>query len=421
MTAYVRTFGCQQNEADSERIKGHLAALGYDFTEDPTVANLAVLNTCAVREHAESRAFGHLGALKPWKMAKRGRTLIFCGCMAAEQAVRDKMKSSYPYVDIILTPDEIDLIPEKLSSPNSPLSTLNSPLRTPPPKAWLSIMTGCNNFCSYCIVPHVRGREKSKPAHELVSEFSGLVEQGYKDITLLGQNVNSYRDGDTDFVALLKQLCAVNGDYWVRFMTSHPKDCTPELLQFMADQPHMARHLHLPVQSGSDRVLGAMNRGYGKERYMGLLDLARKLMPDLTVTSDIIVGFPTESESEFVNTMDLVERADFDALFTFIYSRRRGTPAADMEDLSREVKKERMERLLELQNGISAGKHAAFKGQILRVLVDGYEQDNDYPLTARTSGNRLVRLTGGADCVGKFIDAEISDCNSWNLFGRLKT
>lgn len=409
--AYTRTFGCQQNEADTERLRGALIAQGYTITDDLERADLALVNTCAVREHAESRAFGHIGELKHWKRVRPDRVLVVCGCMAEQDEVKRKIKQSYPHVDLVFgtkPPPEFQTLLEDIQ-------------RKPPPSASVPIISGCDNFCSYCVVPYVRGHETSRDSGEILTEIRGLLTKGYNDFQLLGQNVNSYNFNGLDFADLLKNICALEGDFWVRFMTSHPKDCSYEVLKFMAGEPKMARHLHLPVQAGSDKVLNAMNRRYTSAHYLMLIERARKLMPDLTVTSDIIVGFPGETEEDFEQTLALVERVEYDSLFTFIYSPRRDTPAANMEQLPRKVKQERFDRLLELQNAISNRKHAALVGTTQRVLVDGFDPENERPLSGRTSGGRLVRLSDNSKFnqsnIGKFIDVQILGHNSWNLFG----
>ncbi|MCL2084827.1 MAG: tRNA (N6-isopentenyl adenosine(37)-C2)-methylthiotransferase MiaB [Oscillospiraceae bacterium] len=435
--ACTRTFGCQQNEADTERLRGQLSAMGYALTDKPGDADLMLLNTCAVREHAESRAWGHIGELSHWKAARPGRVLVLCGCMAALPENAEKAKRSYPHVDILVEPRNIDRFPDILRSflrgakhgrytdipqaPDYASGGYDAPRRGAPPRAWMPVISGCDNYCSYCIVPHTRGRERSLPMGGIAAEIAALIEKGYKDFTLLGQNVNSYRDpdGGGGFPELLRRVCENEGDYLVRFMTSHPKDCSPALIEAMAGLKPVAPHLHLPVQSGSDRVLDAMNRGYTAARYLSLLDSARAAMPSLTVTSDIMVGFPGETDGDFEDTLSLTARARFDMLFTFIYSPRAGTPAAQMPDLPREVKQRRFERLLELQNGISHEKHAALEGTVQRVLADGYEPGNDLPLTARTPGGRLARLDGGPEWVGRFARAEITSHTTWNLFGKI--
>ena len=428
--ACTRTFGCQQNEADTERLRGQLRLMGFEFAAQPDGADVMLLNTCAVREHAESRVWGHVGELSHWKAERPGRVLVLCGCMAALPENAEKVRCSYPHVDLLIEPRQIGSFANILSAylqGKEPYHSLEpdqlsaAVQRAAPPRAWIPVMSGCDNYCSYCIVPHTRGREQSLSMDAVSNDIESLLDEGYKDFTLLGQNVNSYRDpsGGGGFPELLRRVCARGGDYLVRFMTSHPKDCSPALLEAMAGLEHIAPHLHLPVQSGSDRVLAAMNRGYTAARYLSLIDLARSLMPGLTVTSDVIVGFPGETEDDFEDTLKLVGQAQYDMLFTFLYSPRRGTPAAQMQDLPRDVKQRRFDRLLELQNSISHDRHAALEGTVQRVLIDGFEPKNDRPLTGRTPGGRLVRLEGGPEWVGRFVQAEITAHTTWNLFGKI--
>jgi len=301
-------------------------------------------------------------------------------------------------------------------------------------KAWLPVMYGCNNFCSYCIVPYVRGRERSRKPDEILAEARVLVAEGYKDITLLGQNVNSYGSGleitgngmvtgdnNVDFATLIRRINDISGEFLIRYMTSHPKDASLKLFEAMAESEKAARHIHLPFQAGNDRILNLMNRGYTQEGYLEKVATARELMPDIVITSDVIVGFPGETEEEFEDTLRLVERAQFDAMFTFIYSKRPGTPAAKLDDTTtREEKQVRFDRLIEIQNAISMEKHLKYIDKTVRVLVDGESQDERYSLKARTNGGRLVHLPGNASFVGSFIDAEITHCNSWSLFGKVK-
>ncbi len=370
--AFVDTYGCQQNEADSERIRGLLIEVGYGLTDDEHSADLIVINTCAVREHAEMRVLGNVGALVHVKRVKPNLIIALCGCMMEEPHAVEKIKQSFRHVDIVFgtraLPQFPELLWDKLNMGGRHLLPPGGedeivedlPVkRGPPPRAWVSVMYGCNNFCSYCIVPYVRGRERSREPQRILDEVRALIAQGYSEFTLLGQNVNSYRGGVTDmadFSDLLTHVCALPGDFSVRFMTSHPKDAGDKLFETMACNPKMARHIHLPFQSGSDRILAAMNRGYTSAHYLELIQKARALMPDLNITSDVIVGFPGETEEEFEDTLRLMEQVRFDNLFTFIYSKRSGTPAADMVDpITPEVKRERMTRLLALQKGIRDG------------------------------------------------------------------
>lgn len=432
--ALVETYGCQQNEADSERLRGFLREAGYAFTRDEAEADLIVVNTCAVREHAELRVLGNVGQLNHTKREKPDQRIVLCGCMVQQPHMAEKLRKSYPLVDLVFGPHELWRFPELLdriltqgghvfaTSPSEGSIAEGIPVqRDGSVKAWLSIMYGCNNFCSYCVVPHVRGRERSRRPEEIEHECRELVAAGYRDITLLGQNVNSYgRDLGLgiDFSDLLARLCRIEGNFLLRFMTSHPKDATKKLFCTMAENPKCARHLHLPVQAGSDRVLRAMNRGYDRRDYLEKVALVRQYMPDIVLTTDIIVGFPGETEAEFNETLSLVEKVGYDAMFTFIYSPRVGTPAAVMPDpVSREEKQSWFDRLLALQNPISAKKHAAYVGRRLRVLIDGESGDARWPLSARTSGGRLVRMTGTPDQIGQFVLVTITGSNTWALYG----
>jgi tRNA-2-methylthio-N6-dimethylallyladenosine synthase len=432
--ALVDTFGCQQNVADSERIMGMLRAMGFSFTDDPFGADVVVLNTCAVREHAEKRVYGNLGALTHTKSANPDQVICLCGCMAQEKRVADKVRESYRHVDLVFGPHALWKFPELLNRVYAERGRVFSTedergaiaegipvVREDRVKAWVSAMYGCNNFCSYCIVPYVRGRERSRSADSVVAEVRSLVDGGWRDITLLGQNVNSYGkdlNEGVDFTELLRRIDAIDGDYVIRFMTSHPKDAAPRLFDAMAQSRHIERHLHLPFQSGNDRVLSAMNRGYTRRSYLELVNYAKSVMPDIVLTSDVIVGFPGETDDEFADTLSLVKEVGFDALFTFIYSPRPGTPAAEMADAAtREEKQRRFDALLAAQNDISAARHAAYVGSVQRVLVDGESGDQRWPLSARTNGGRLVHLAGDASLIGSFIPARITDSNTWALFG----
>lgn len=432
--AFVDTYGCQQNEADSERIRGFLRDAGYTFTQEEAKADLIVVNTCAVREHAELRVLGNVGQLNHTKRAKPNQKIVLCGCMVQQPHMAERLRKSYPLVDLVFGPHELWRFPELLdriltqgghifaTAPSEGSIAEGIPVqRDGHVKAWLSIMYGCNNFCSYCVVPHVRGRERSRRPEEIEAECRELVAAGYRDITLLGQNVNSYgRDLGLgiDFSDLLARLCQIPGDFLLRFMTSHPKDATEKLFRTMAENPKCARHLHLPVQAGSDRILNAMNRVYNRQSYLDKVALVRQYMPDVVLTTDIIVGFPGETEAEFAETLSLVETVGYDAMFTFLYSPRVGTPAAAMPDpVSREEKQVWFDRLLALQNPISARKHAAYVGQTLRVLIDGESGDVRWPLSARTSGGRLVRMTGTPEEIGQFVQVTITGSNTWALYG----
>ena len=431
-TAYVETYGCQQNEADSEILRGLLERCGYTICDGPEGADVVIFNTCAIREHAEQRVFGNLGALSHTKRRHPGQKIILCGCMAGQAHVAERVKKSYPYVDVCFNPHHLWQLPEYLyrilTKKGRIFATEEVPgviaegmpqKRQGSIKAWVSIMYGCNNFCSYCIVPYVRGRERSRRPEAVIEECERLIAAGYKDITLLGQNVNSYgRDLGlgVDFADLLAQIAQIPGEFTLRFMTSHPKDASFKLFDTMAKYPNIAHQFHLPVQSGSDRILQAMNRHYDRAQYLKLIEYGRSVMPDIVFTSDIIVGFPGETEEDFQATLDLCEAVRYDALFTFIYSPRKGTPAAELPDPTpRAEKNARFDRLLELQNRISEECHRAYIGKTLRVLADGADGDL---LTGRTDGGRLVRLQGDKALIGQFIPVTITGHTTWSLTGR---
>ena len=436
--AMVDTYGCQQNESDSERIRGYLAEMGFGFTEDEFAADVIVINTCAVREHAEMRVLGNVGALNHTKKAKPDQIICICGCMVQQPHMAQKLKMSYPIVSIVFGPHELWRFPELLEryitrkkrvfavDESDGTVTEGEPrVRAGGPKAWLSVMYGCNNFCSYCVVPYVRGRERSRRPEEIVAEARELVTAGYKDITLLGQNVNSYGkdlDCGVDFADLLRMVNDIPGKFILRFMTSHPKDATEKLFKTMAECEKCAHHLHLPVQAGNDRVLKEMNRHYDSAGYLEKVALARQYMPDLVLTTDIIVGFPGETNEEFEDTLRLVENVGYDAMFTFIFSPRVGTRAAELPDpLSREEKQVNFDKLLALANRISAEKHAAYVGKTAEVLVDGLSKDEKYPLTSRTKEGRLVHLAGDPALIGSFVNVKITDSTTWALFGEMET
>ena len=434
--AMVDTYGCQQNEADSEKLRGYLAEMGYGFTQDEFQADVIVINTCAVREHAEMRVLGNVGALNHSKKARPGQIVAVCGCMVQQEHMARKIKMSYPVVDLVFGPHELWRFPELLervmlsgrrvfAAEKDPGSVAEGipQKRDGSVKAWLSIMYGCNNFCTYCVVPYVRGRERSRRPEDVLREARQLVEAGYKDITLLGQNVNSYGkdlDCGVDFADLIRMVNAIPGDFRIRFMTSHPKDATEKLFQTMAACEKCTHQLHLPVQAGSDRILKAMNRSYTREKYLEQVRLARRYMPDLVLTTDIIVGFPGETDEEFAETLSLVEEVRFDAMFTFIYSRRVGTPAASMPDpYTRADKQKHFDALTELANRISGEKHREYEGRTLRVLIDGETGREEYNLSSRTDGGRLVHLHGDPALIGQFADVKITSGNTWALYGEI--
>ena len=435
--AMVDTYGCQQNEADSEKLRGYLAEMGCGFTQNEFQADIIVVNTCAVREHAEMRVLGNVGALNHSKKNKPEQIIAVCGCMVQQEHMAEKIKKSYPVVDLVFGPHELWRFPELISrvmtghrrvfaaeKSDGVMAEGIPQQRDGGVKAWLSIMYGCNNFCSYCVVPYVRGRERSRRPEDVVAEARQLVEQGYKDITLLGQNVNSYgKDlgAGVDFADLIRMINDIPGDFLIRFMTSHPKDATEKLFETMAACEKCAHQLHLPVQSGSDRILKLMNRNYDSAKYLRQAELARSYMPDLVLTTDIIVGFPGETEEDFEDTIRLCEKVRFDAMFTFIYSKRVGTPAASMPDpYTREDKQRHFDRLMEVSNRISSEKHREYEGRILRVLVDGETGRDEYNLSSRTNGGRLVHLRGNPALIGRFIDVKICSGNTWALYGEIE-
>ncbi len=433
--AYVDTYGCQQNEADSELLRGMLTEMGYEMTDTDRDADLIVINTCAIREHAEQRVLGNVGALVHGKRRNPNQIICLCGCMAQEEHIAEKLRVSYRHVDLVFGPQVLWKFPELLrrvylrrgrvfetQRADGAIAEGLPVRRSGTVKAWVSIMYGCDNFCTYCIVPYVRGRERSREPERILEEIQALVEQGYKDITLLGQNVNSYGKDlgeGVDFPTLLERAAAIPGEFLLRFMTSHPKDATPRLFDVMARCEKVAPVIHLPFQSGSSRVLRAMNRGYTREEYLDKVAALRERLPQVVLTSDVIVGFPGESTQEFEQTLSLVEQVRFDALFTFLFSPREGTPAAKLPDpMAKEEKAANFNRLVALQNQISLEKHQAYIGSVQRCLVDGLSQDPRNNLNARTPGGRLVHLQGDPALVGRFVDVAIEDCSTWALFGR---
>ena len=435
--AYVRTYGCQQNVADGEKIKGLLSEMGFSFAETPEEADFILFNTCAVREHAEQRVFGNVGALKGLKEKKRGLMIGLCGCMANQKHVVEKLRKSYPYVDLVFGVDGIDTLPQLIAQKlqkhkrvlmepaQRPVIVENIPIRRESEfRAWLPIMYGCDNFCTYCIVPYVRGREKSRKPGDILAEFRGLVEAGYKEITLLGQNVNSYGKGleeQVDFADLLNLLCAVPGDYQIRFMTSHPKDASHKLIDTIAAQPHLCKHLHLPVQCGSDELLKKMNRHYTIGQYMELIEYARKKVPGITFSSDIIVGFPGETEEDFQDTLELVKKVGYMQLFTFIYSKRTGTKAAEMPDPTpRAEKTDRMTRLLKVQDEIAMDLVRQQVGQTVRVLVEGYGR-SDGTLSGRLDNNLTVEFAADPALMGSYAQVHLTGARATVLLGELET
>lgn len=433
---FVQTFGCQQNEADSEKLSGIVESMGYIKAENQNDADLILINTCAIREHAELKALSAIGQLKHIKQLNPQLIIAVCGCMVNQEHRVNDIKNKYPYVDFTFGTSSIHKLPEfvykRLNNSKRFFYTENEDLvsegfeisRKSTYRAWVSIIYGCNNFCSYCIVPYVRGRERSREPQAILNEVKELVDNGYKDITLLGQNVNSYgKDGgmDYDFADLMRDAARIDGDFTLRFMTSHPKDATKKLIDVMASEPKIAKHFHLPLQSGSDNILKKMNRHYNFNQYLEIADYLKEKIKDITITSDIIVGFPGESEADFEDTLNALQTIEFDMLYSFIYSPRVGTPAAEMENqISKKVKNERFDRLLKLQDGISLAKNQVLINKTLRVLCDGESKGNPELLSGRTDGNKIVFFKGNKDLQGKFLNVYIERVEAFALYGSIK-
>ena len=433
--ALVRTYGCQQNVADSEKIKGYLSEMGFDFTETEDEADFILFNTCAVREHAVDRVFGNVGALKNCKRRHPSLIIAVCGCMAEQEISSERIRQSYPFVNLVFGTHMIQYFPELLfdvlvnsrrvfktgGEENDREITEGLPVRRDGGvRAWLTIMYGCDNFCSYCVVPLVRGRERSRRPEAIEKEFRQLVAEGYKEITLLGQNVNSYGKGleeEINFSQLLRRLDSVPGDYRLRFMTSHPKDATEELFDTIASSQHICHHIHLPFQSGNDRVLKEMNRRYTREKYLSLVAYAKEKMPDLSLTSDIIVGFPGETYEEFCDTLELIRQVEFTSLFTFIFSPRHGTRAETMDDpVPYEEKSRWFFELLKVQEEIAARRCAAMVGREERVLVEERNAKNGL-LCGRTASSVIVEFEGPDEKIGTFCQVRVTGARNWILRG----
>ena len=430
----VQTFGCQQNEADSERLRGMAHAMGYTDAETPEDADLILVNTCAVRDHAEKRALSVTGQFKHLK-AQRSELLIgVCGCMVSQKHREEDIKKRYPYVDFLVGTTALYRFPEVLykristgkrqfcRAGDERVIAEGIPVaRADETRAWVSIMYGCNNFCTYCIVPYVRGRERSRRPEAVLDEVTGLVAGGYREITLLGQNVNSYGKDlpePMEFAALLEKICEIPGEFSVRFMTSHPKDASRRLVDVMAEQKKISRQFHLPVQSGSNRILAAMNRHYTREDYLALVEYLRFKIPEVILTTDIIVGFPGETEEDLEETLRLLRTVRFDMIFSFQYSPRSGTPAAKMANqVAKAVKAERFQRLLETQNEISYEINQKYLGKRLSVLVEGESKHERTMFTGRTEGNKIVHFPALPGTEGTLIEVEITRAETFVLYG----
>lgn len=432
--ATVQTYGCQQNEADSERIAGMLETMGYTIIADENIADVIIINTCAVREHAELKALSITGQFKHLKTKKPSLLIGIGGCMVSQDHRKDDIKNKYPYVDFLFGTTMLYRLPEIMYNKmvkskrqfyidhgDGNIAEGLPVKRASDFKAWVSIMNGCNNFCSYCIVPYVRGRERSRLPEDILAEVKEIVALGYKEITLLGQNVNSYGkdlEKGIDFSDLLSEICKIEGDFSVRFMTSHPKDASRKLIDTIAENPKIARQFHLPLQSGSDRVLKIMNRHYTKESYLELIKYMREKMPDIAITTDIIVGFPGETEEDFLETLDVLKKAEYDNIYSFIYSRRKGTPAAEMENqIDEKTKGERFQRLLDTQNKISNQKNQSYVGKTIEVLVEDFSKTDKSKLTGRNEKNRLVHFTGNESFIGKKVKVKVTSAETFSLMG----
>ena len=437
-TFHIQTFGCQMNERDSETLAGMLTERGYSEEPARDEASIIIINTCSVREHADERFFGTLGQLKRVK-AKRPDTLVcLCGCMMQQQHIIDRVKTKFPWVDVIFGTHNIHNFPKLIKAvaeqkehqvevfPDGGEIVEGLPSKRKfRHKAFVNITFGCNNFCTYCIVPYTRGRERSRKASDIIAEIKRLAADGVKEVTLLGQNVNSYKgeeaDGSIcDFPDLLRMVEGVDGIERIRFMTSHPKDLSPKLINEFKENKKLCGHIHLPFQAGSDDVLKRMNRRYTSEQYLSLLESLREARPDIAVSTDIIVGFPGETEEDFEKTLELCEKAKFDSAFTFIYSVRKGTPAEKYEDqIPEDVKHERFGRLVDVINRSAAEKNAAMKGKVCDVLVEGKSKNGEGIMQGRTDGFKLVDFPADESLEGEIVKVEITEGKTFSLRGRL--
>ncbi len=424
------------NVHESEKIAGILSDMGYLECKAPEDADIIVFNTCCVRENAEQHAFGNIGMLKKLKAEKPELVIAVCGCMTQQGNFSEKLLKSYPYVDLIIGTFNIDkfgeLLTKKIESKkrlveilekNGEISESVTPLRSSFPNAWVNVMYGCNNFCTYCIVPYVRGRERSRKADKIVTEVKGLIENGYKEITLLGQNVNSYgkdlKDGSS-FSSLLDEIGKLEGKFRLRFMSNHPKDLTEEVVEAIKRNSHACKAIHLPVQSGSDRILKEMNRRYTVEDYLGKVDKIRDIIPNCAITTDIIVGFPTETAEEFSDTVSLVEKVRYDGAFTFVYSPREGTKAAAMDgQIPADIKKDRIMRLVDIQNEINREESSKYVGKTVEILFEDYDKKKQKYM-GRDERGRMAYCEYPVNVVGKFAEVEITSTGGMSLIGKIK-
>ncbi len=432
-TFHITTFGCQMNEHDSEVIDGLLTERGFSSVKERKDASIVIINTCSVRDNADKRFFGTLGQLKKRKESDPSFIVCVCGCMMQQQRVVDTIKAKYPWVDVIFGTNSIHHIPELIEKVASEKEKVVDIIKNTEEiveglpakrlfdhKALVNIMFGCNNFCTYCIVPYTRGREKSRAPEAIVTEVKGLVADGVKEIMLLGQNVNSYDGNGTSFAELLKMLNDVDGLERIRFMTSNPKDLSDELIEAFTVCDKLCNNLHLPIQSGSNRVLKRMNRKYTREDYLKLIEKLRKTVPDITLSTDIIVGFPGETNEDFEETLSIVKEVEYDSAFTFIYSIRKGTPAEKFEDQIEESEKHRrFDLLVNAVNEISEKKNKAYQDRVEEVLVDGVSKNDKSTLTGRTDGFKLVNFAGKKELIGSIVDVKITDAKTFSLFGEV--
>lgn len=427
---YLKSFGCQQNVSDGEKIKGKLSEVGYDFTDDISSAQFILYNTCAVRENAEDKVYGYIGDLKHMKEENPELIIGICGCMAQQEHVARRIKETYKQVDLVFGTfaynDLYNMLWETIDKHKRVFNLTENhfdidedftQLRDDKIKAFVPIMYGCNNFCTYCIVPYVRGRERSRKPESVIKEVKNLVSQGYKEITLLGQNVNSYSYG---FPELLREINKIEGDFWVRFMSSHPKDASNELIDAILECDKICKHLHLPVQAGCDRILKEMNRRYTVEDYLKIVDYVRGKDPEFSLTTDLIVGFPGETYDEFCMTKELIKKVKYDNIYSFVYSRRSGTKAAEMEDnISDKQKGLWLRELLLEQREVSSQWLGRFIGKTVTVLVDGEGRKGNEYITGKSNENIIVEFKGPKELIGQFIQVKITKAMNWALEGEL--
>lgn len=431
------SYGCQMNVHESEKIAGILEELGYTPAGSIEESDIIVFNTCCIRDTAEKRAFGNIGAVKPIKKKNKDLIVAVVGCMTEQKGYDKIFKEKYPYVDIVLGTGNLNLLKEKIiekreqgkktyltQSCNDPIDETVPQSRTSYPNAWVNIMYGCNNFCTYCIVPYVRGRERSREPEEILKEVRSLVEDGYKEITLLGQNVNSYGNDFSDrpevnFANLLKAVSEIPGKFRIRFMTSHPKDLTEEVVDVIASSDKIMNNIHLPVQAGSDAVLKKMNRKYDRAHYLALIDMIKTKLPGVGITTDIMVGFPTETEQDFLDTLDLVRKVRYSNAFTFIYSVRKGTAAATMPQIDYQTKRRRITELIALQNEITKQLSEEYIGNVYEVLIEDVNKKYKNAVCGRTESGRLVSCVGDPSLIGTFQNIFITEARSASLFGKI--